>query len=547
MTGRLETARRPRVSTPGKLSTASRTFGRSRLTRRGLIRAGAASAGALIGFSTLLDYAPTGARGASSPPRGTITIGFFPDITSADPQVSNELPPLYLFVEGLTSTDATGKVVPFVAQSWTVEDAGRSYTFKLRPNVTFHNGRKLTAEDVQRSIQRVKDPATAAFRQADMRLVDAVTAVNANTVRISLSAPNASFPALLAGVFIIAPESIESNGKITRPIGTGPFQFAEWQPGDRLVLRRFPQYWQPGLPKVDSVIVRMMSDDTARMNGLRSGDLDLMIGVPPQFVPVVKSDPAIHVDTGKSTIYSHITFNMHAGVPTQLQDVRVRRAIAYALDKPQLVAARQSPSGMVDNQPYRAGEYWFADLPDGFSKQNLTQARALLREAGVGPLTVEVITLARWERMAEVMQQQLRPIDIQLKITSIPDFATFQSRLIKYDYGFLSDTGFPRDDPSQVYAFWASGSPSNIYRGGFQDSQLNQLLVAASTQPNPLVRRNYYRDALKIITDQHVATVIYAGEGEIWAYRSRLVGFQMGRTNRLHYSGGGLAYVSVGG
>jgi peptide/nickel transport system substrate-binding protein len=474
-------------------------------------------------------------------------VGFFPDITSADPQASNELPPLYLFAEGLTSTDASGKVVPFLAESWTVEDAGRSYTFTLRPNVTFHNGRKMRPEDIQWSILRVKNPATAAFRQADMRLVEAVTPVGADRVRVTLSAQNSSFPALLVGVFVIAPESVGAGGRITRPIATGPFEFADWQPGDRLVLRRFPQYWQLGIPKVDEVVVRMMSDNTARVDGLRAGDLDLMTTVPPQVVPVLKGDRAIRVASGSNTIYSHVTFNLHTPTPAALGDVRVRRAIALSLDKSQLVSVRQSPSGQVDDQPYRAQEFWYADLPDAFAKPDTARARALLQEAGAGTPTVELITLASWERMAEVIQQQLRPVGIQIRITSIPDFATFQSRLTKYDYGLLSDTGFPRDDPSQVYAFWESGSPSNIYRGGFQDPQLDQLLVAARTQPNPAVRRNYYRDALKIITDQRVATVIYAGEGEIWAYRTRLANFQVGRTNRFHYSGGGLAYVSIAG
>lgn len=480
----------------------------------------------------------------SNQPSGTITVGFFPDITNADPQVSNELPPLYLFVEGLTSVDPAGKVVPFLAESWTISNGGRTYTFKLRPNVLFHNGRKLTAEDVKFSIERVKNPGTAAFRQADVRLVQSVTVLNPQTVQITLGDVNAAFPAILMGIFIIAPESVGSDGKITKPIGTGPFQFSEWQPGDRLILQRFPQYWQTGLPKVDRVVVRIISDDLVKANGLRSGDLDLVPGVPPELVPLLQRDPAIQVESANTTIYGHLTFNMR-NPPGPLKDVRVRRAIAYGLDKSQLVKARGSLSGIINNQMYRPGQFWYVNLLDEFAQPNLARAQALLREAGVGGFSVELIALTRWERIAAVIQQQLRRLGVEVRVTSIPDFATFQARLSKYDYGMLTDTSYPRDDPSQIFGFWQTGSPSNIYRGGFQDPRLDQLLLAASTQPNPVVRKNYYSDALRIVEYENVATVVYSGEGEIWAYRKRLEGFRVTSTMRLHHSGGGLAYTSV--
>jgi len=488
-------------------------------------------------------FATVGAPQPSASAR-TITVGFTPDITSADPQVSNELPPLYLFAEGLTSKDPTGKVVPFLAQSWTVSNDGRTYTFRLRPNVLFHNGRALTAEDVKFSLERVKNPATAAFRQADMRLVQSITVIDPHTVQITLDKPNAGFPAILVGVFIIAPESVGNDGKVMKPIATGPFQFSEWAPGDRLIVQRFPRYWQPGLPKVDTVVVRMISDPTARVNGVRAGDLDLITDVEPALVPLLARDPALHVESAKTTIYGHVTFNMK-NPQGPLADVRVRRAIAYALDKTQLVRARESSSAVVNDQMYRPGEFWHVPLPDAFATRDVAKAQALLRDAGAGSFSTELITLQTYERVALVIQQQLRPIGIDVKVTSLPDFASFQARLMKYDYGFLSDTGYPRDDPSQLFGFWETGSPSGIYRGGFSDPALDQMLVTARTASDPDARKQALRAALDFIEYQKVATVIYSGQGEVWAYRTRLRGFYMGDTQRFHYSGAGLAYTSV--
>jgi peptide/nickel transport system substrate-binding protein len=496
-----------------------------------------------IAILTLLSCVTAGIPQPSQPVR-TITVGFTPDITSADPQASNELPPLYLFAEGLTSKDSTGKVVPFLAQSWTLSGDDRTYTFTLRPNVLFHNGRQMTADDVKFSLERIKNPETAAFRQADMRQVQSITVVDPRTVRITLERPNAAFPAILVGVFIIARESVGADGKVVKPIGTGPFQFSEWRPGDRLVLQRFPQYWQPGLPKAEAVVVRMISDPTARVNGIRSGDLDLITDVEPELVPLLARDRTLRVESAKTTIYGHITFNMH-NPQGPLSDVRVRRAIGYALDKSQLVRARESASAVANNQMYRPAEFWHVSLPDAFAARDLAKAQALMKEAGVGPFSTELITLQTYERVGLVLQQQLRPIGVDVKVTSIPDFATFQARLAKYDYGLLSDTGYPRDDPSQLFGFWETGSPSGLYRGGFSDPALDQMIEAIRTASDPSARQRELRSALDFIEYQKVATIIYSGQGEVWAYRTRLKGFHMGDTSRLHYSGAGLAYASV--
>ncbi|MEL6271589.1 MAG: ABC transporter substrate-binding protein, partial [Chloroflexota bacterium] len=183
---------------------------------------------------------------------GTLIYADRLDVTSIDPQVSNEIPIIYAFSEGLTSLGDNGEIKPFLASEWEASENATTYTFTIRDGVMFHNGRQMVGEDVVWAVERTINPDTAAFRGNSLAGVS-VELVDDMTVRLTSPTPNAALPALLASTFIIAPESANEDGSITEPIGTGPFMIEEWIPGQEMRLVRHENYWREELPYLDGL------------------------------------------------------------------------------------------------------------------------------------------------------------------------------------------------------------------------------------------------------------------------------------------------------
>jgi peptide/nickel transport system substrate-binding protein len=163
--------------------------------------------------------------------------------------------------EGLTAIDADLHVVPALAESWTVSPDGLTYTFRLRPSATFHDGKKLDPSDVVASVARVRDPKTGSPFASRFTIVDRVEADDDSGVRFVLSTPSASFLAQLAALAIVP----SANGDLAKqPDGTGPFRFKEWQPNTFIALDRNPAYWQQGHPSLSGLRFEIVPEPTTR-------------------------------------------------------------------------------------------------------------------------------------------------------------------------------------------------------------------------------------------------------------------------------------------
>ena len=288
----------------------------------------------------------------------TLRIGLSSDVTSMDPQWNNSGPNVSLAThvfEPLTLTDRNGRLIPGLATSWKSIDP-LTWEFKLRPGVRFHDGSELTADDVVFSIERPKtmQGSPASFTSFVRPLVE-VVAVDKTTVRIRTAVPHVLVPYDLNSIFIVSKKAASGagnadfdNGKAA--IGTGPFKLVSFQRGDRIELARNDAYW--GVKPVwDKVMFRMMSNDSARIAALLSGDVDAIENVPTADVARLSSDARFKVDrqTSWRTIFWHMDqyrdvtpfATEKSGKPlakNPFRDARVRLAISKAINRDAIVS-----------------------------------------------------------------------------------------------------------------------------------------------------------------------------------------------------------------
>ncbi|MBN9468315.1 MAG: ABC transporter substrate-binding protein [Bosea sp.] len=251
------------------------------------------------------------------------------DPTSGAAQAIREVVLQNIF-EGLVAMDRTGKIVPALAESWTVSADGLTYTFKLRPNARFHDGTPFSARDVKFSFERAVAPDSTNAQRWIFTQIAAIEAPDPVTVTITLKQPTANFVYGLAwgDAIIVSPATAADNK--TRPVGTGPFKFARWNRGDRLEFERNAEYWGPK-PALAKAVFRFIGDPQAQVAALRAGDIDAFTNLSaPEAIPQLKADPKLKVTLGKTEGETILAIN-NAKAP--FSDIRVRQAISHVLDR----------------------------------------------------------------------------------------------------------------------------------------------------------------------------------------------------------------------
>jgi len=225
---------------------------------------------------------------------------------------------------------------PALAESWTVSPDQLAWTFHLRRGVTFHDGSPFTADDVVYSYRRIIDEKLA---NADkLSAVSGITASDKSTVIITLKQPTPNLLTNLGGfkgLAIVQRRNVDSGEIATHPVGTGPFAFQSQKSGDSITLEANPTYWA-GAPKVSGVTFRFISEPSTALSALQAGEIDWTDSIPAQRVAQLKDDDSITLATTPSIDYWYLALN-EARAPWH--DVRVRQAIAYAIDRDAIVQA----------------------------------------------------------------------------------------------------------------------------------------------------------------------------------------------------------------
>lgn len=336
--------------------------------------------------------------------------------------------------EGLTRFASDGSIIPGLAQSWEISEDGLSYTFKLASGVMFHDGTTMDAEDVKFSLDRARAEDSANAQKALFGSIAEVVAVDAGTVKITLSAPNGSLLFNLAwgDAVIVAPESIENIKQA--PVGTGAFKFDNWVQGDNITLARNPEYW--GTPaKLDKVTFKFISDPTAAFAAVMAEDVDVFAGYPaPENVPQFEADARFQVIVGNTEGETILSTNNKM---PPFDNVKVRAALAHAIDRQAIIDGAMFGLGTPIGTHFAPHNPDYVDLT-GESAYDPEKAKALLAEAGFAEgftTTLKLPPPSYARRGGEIIAAQLREVGIETEITNL-EWAQWLEEVFKgKDYG----------------------------------------------------------------------------------------------------------------
>ena len=320
--------------------------------------------------------------------------------------------------EGLTRYQADGSVAPALAKSWTISDDGLVYTFSLHSGVKFHDGSAMDAEDVKFSLDRARAEDSTNAQKRLFTGIASVDAVDALTVKITLSKPDGGFITNLAwgDAVVVAPESIE-NAK-TAPVGTGPFTFSRWVQGDRVELTRKPDYWGDAVA-LETATFKFIPDAAAAVAAIMAGDVDAFANFPaPEMAGQFKNDSRFSVVEGSTEGETILSTNNQKA---PFNDLRVRRAIAHALNAQEIVDGAMFGYGTPIGTHFAPHHPAYVDLK-GLYPHDPEKAKALLAEAGFpngfkATLKLPPPTYAR--RGGEVIQAQMAKVGIELELIPV--------------------------------------------------------------------------------------------------------------------------------
>ena len=465
--------------------------------------------------------APTAA--AQPVPGGNLSVAYVAYVTHLDVQAVNlralaELS--YYAYETLFDRVAGGKVQPNLVKEEQLSPDGLTVTWKLQPNVKFHDGTPFNAKAVKWNLDRKVQKKLSLYDLIPFKSVDVV---DDQTVKVSLTRPAASMNAVLASKMfsIYSPTWIEKEGDNapkTKSVGTGPYTLEQYSPNDLIRFKKNPDYWRKGLPYLDQIDFKVMPDISSRTTALLSGDVDVALNPALPDVVRLKNTPGIKVMEGVTSQQYYITLN-NARPP--LNDVKVRQALNYAMDKEGIIKTILLGSAKVASAAYiTSSSDGFA--PGGIYQYDPNKAKQLLEDAGwkVGsdgirvkdgkPLSLEMFTqkgaVPGDSDIAEALQSMLKAVGVDMKITVL-ESATFISRVTKpvgqADYDMLNMTANnPTGDAEYIMlTFYATSAwpPKYYNRCYYSNPQVDKLIEQGTHAPTREARDKIYADVYKLV------------------------------------------------
>src|SRR5207249_810255 len=314
------------------------------------------------------------------------------------------------------------KLEPALAESWTTSADGKTWTFKLRRGVRFHNGREFVADDVKYTYERILDPKIGSGGRGYLSAIDQIDPVDKYTLRVTTKEPSASLLAGMAGGWsaIVPREVIEQKGDLRRTaVGTGPFVLQEWVPQSHLKAKKNPDYWDKGKPYVDAVELRVIPDEANIVAQLRTGNVHHALLEDNKNYLLVKDDKRLIALRSPRLGFDMVMIN-HGRKP--FQDVRVRQALSLAVDRQEVLQVAASGLGTVTGPLTPAMKPWALSL-ETFKEwytPNPERAKKLLAEAGFPngfKTTLKVIpTFPTMVAGAQVIAAQLKKVGVEAQI-----------------------------------------------------------------------------------------------------------------------------------
>lgn len=428
--------------------------------------------------------------------------------------------------EGLTAVDKDLRVVPGLAESWTISPDAKTVTFRLRAGVTFHNGQPFEAADVVATFRRVQAQAIGSPLASRLLALDTVTAPDARTVVMTLKEPSAPLLVSLATISIV-PRTFEADreGLQRAPVGTGPFRFAEWQPNAFIRLERHAGYWRQGHPRLEGVRFNIVPEAATRAVGISAGTYAMLPNIDAATALQLRGRPNVRIAETLELAYTLVGINT---TRAPLDNPKVREAINVALNRAEIVQAAQFGAGVPGGPLSPALRDWALPVAE-FScyRHDPARARALLAEAGVTTplrLTMNVLPRQDIRDIAQVVQAQLNRAGFQVELRN-QELGQFVQDWRNSNFDLFASTNAGSPDPDDYFfRTFRTGGSTNVFK--YSDTAVDGLLDRARATTDAAERKRLYGDVQRrLACTGPIAHLTY---GQLFtAMRTNVQGFEI--------------------
>ncbi len=403
---------------------------------------------------------------------------------------------------------------PSLATEWETSGDQLTWTFTLRDDVTFHDGSPMTSADVVYTFDRIIDEElNSAYRFATVK---DITAPDDTTVVFELKEPTPNLLATLGGfkgLGIVEEQNVTSGEIKDTPIGTGPFAVAAYQRGQSIELSANPDYWG-GPPEIGGVTFTFVSDPTVALQNLLSGEVQWTDNLPPQQVESLASNEDVELSTAPSNDYWYLAPN-EARPP--FDDVRVRQALAFGIDRDAIVEAAKFGQATVNQTAIPSTSEWYYDYePYSYDPD---RAKELLAEAGASDLSFELMVTDEYPETvaaAQVIASEMDDIGVTMDIRTL-DFGTWLDEQGKGNFDVFMLSWLGNIDPDEFYyAQHRTGATFNFQ--GYSNPEVDQLLDEGQTETDTAARKEIYDQAAQQIVDDASYIYLYNPDvAQAWA------------------------------
>ena len=458
------------------------------------------------------------------PVQDILVFGRGGDSTSLDPSRVTEgetfKVTINLYETLLNFEEQDTTVAPGLAKEWKTSEDGLTYTFTLQEGVKFHDGTDFNAEAVVKNFERWASGDEEKFPYYNTMFVgdgdegdviESVTAEGDHTVIIKLTRPQAPFLKNIAmDMFAIASPTAFEKGDDEferNPVGTGPFQFVEWKPNETITIQKFDEYWQEGLPKLSKVIFRSIPDNSARLNALLAGDIDLADGINPSDGAAIEGNEELQLFERPSMNIGYLGMTV---TRPPFDKKEVRQAINYAIDKQAIVDSFFEGRAEIAKNPMPPSISGYNDEIEGYA-YDPEKAKELLAEAGLADgfemdlwaMPVPRPYMPDGGKVAEVIQKNLSDVGITAKIVS-HEWGTYLDLASKGDADafMLGWTGDNGDADNFLYALLDEDNIGSNNYTYYKNNELHDILIEAQTEIDEEKRNELYKQAQVIIHEE---------------------------------------------
>jgi peptide/nickel transport system substrate-binding protein len=481
--------------------------------------------------------AATGAKAAYG---GSVTFAMNSDISNMDPMLSGlfvDRHLMYAMYDSLVRVTPKGDIIPWLSALPTVSADGKSYTFKLRTDVKYHDGTQFDAASAKWNLDRYR-LTKESLRLGELAPVDSVTVVDQFTLRVDLKTPSAPFLSVLVdrSGMMLSQKTVEAGGAdFTRKAfnaGSGPFILTEAVKDDHYTFKKNPNWWGTAangdkLPYLDQVIIKPITDGDVRLTNVRTGQVQATNAVTGKDVPTVKADNTLVYQEIAGIGYNSLVPNRAAGFI--FNDARYIQAVDYAMDRDELLNKGPAQGvGVVAYGPYAPSHFAYDANFKPFAKPDIAKAKSLVAAVGKGNLTFELLVSsgdAATLQFAQLLQSELAKADITMNIKTMlfNDIVTLQQKHQQLGMTLIGWSG--RIDPDgNTYDFNYTGRPNND--SAYSNKQVDALLDQTRTATDNAKRKDLFLQAQQIFVVDDPSRIFYSYNAAQLLTAKNIQGFQ---------------------